>query len=79
MNKHLHEILKQSHRCITSPSNEVRWQKIIAAQEIIGLQKEVLHLQRKSSERKLSDWEQERLEEVQLLLARSTNGDSLTQ
>ena len=79
MNKNLQEIQKQVQPRVTSPTNEVRWQKIIAHQESIGLQKEMLHLQNKSQQRVLSEWEQERLNEVQMLMAQSADGDNFAQ
>ena len=54
---------------VLSPTHQARWETLIKNHEVIGLQKEVLHLERKSQERELSQWERERLEEVRNSLA----------
>ncbi len=64
---------------LLNQTNLNRWNVIIQHQEILGLQKEVIHLEKKSQERPLSDWEMERLSEVRQRLADTQFGDQLTQ
>lgn len=58
---------------VLSPTHETRWETLIKNHEVIGMQKEILHLEKKSKERQLSDWEQERLNEVRNSLAEVTH------
>ena len=54
---------------VTSPSHQRRWEVLMNNLELVGLQKEVLHLECKSQERTLTQWEIERLDEVRSTLA----------
>lgn len=64
---------------VISPTNINRWNVIIQHQELLGLQKEVIHLEKKLQERPLSDWELERLSEVRQRLADSQFDEQLPQ
>lgn len=67
--KNHYQFISSYAPAVVSPSHQARWETLIKNHEVIGLQKEVLHLERKSQERELSDWERERLEEVRSHLA----------
>lgn len=64
---------------VLSPTHSNRWQLLIENQELLGLQKEIIHLERKSQERDLSDWELKRLEEVRQQLSETELDTQLSQ
>jgi hypothetical protein len=57
---------------VVSPTHKKRWDTVAYNLELIGLQKEVLHLEYKSKERALTEWEVERLHQVRDQLASIT-------
>lgn len=64
---------------VVSPTHKKRWDTVSHNLELIGLQKEVVHLEYKSKERELTSWEVERLNEVRDQLASITQGEKLPQ